>query len=87
MNKIICHCKQQVYQDSQTGQKFDHDTQEYPHKCSSQPISLYHEVFGILVRRSEAGIAASITEEQIRLGILHKPLRTEKRGDKLFIKT
>lgn len=94
MIRAICQCKSKIYIDQETGKKFDHPSSEYPHRCQSQPIPLYVREFyyhkqyvklDFYVPESEQVIASKIVQQAVNLGLNPYVVKTERRGDNLYI--
>jgi len=52
----------------------------------SNAIPLYHLFLDIIVKHSEQTIAAMIVKEAVRLGLDPYTVKTERKGDYLYIK-
>lgn len=90
----ICQCKARIYIDQTTGKKFDRDSSEYPHQCQSQTIPLYVREFyyrkqyvklDFYAPESEQVISSKIVQQAVNLGLDPYKVRTERRGDNLYI--
>lgn len=85
MITALCQCKVRVYVDSETGHKFNSNSTDDPHRCQPNPISLYFMFNNIPVPYSQNKVASMIVEEAVRVGMDPYTVRTQKRGDKLYL--
>lgn len=86
MQSLICHCKQRVYEDQETKNRFNDQAASLPHKCQAQPIPLFENMNGIICHRREESIARDITAEALKVGADPFKVQTVRKGDYLILR-